>query len=152
MSSSSCNISLAARIAVIGVRNSWVTVSKNSSFCWSFSINDIFASCNCAVISLSSLDVSVNFLLMIIFSFDSSKIFNTSGNVIFSSFTTLEIKIRAEAVPICPVSRFSENLIKRASANSSVISTLYFTLKIFIALLVRSIPKKRINTFSISFR
>jgi hypothetical protein len=31
-SSSSCKISVAARIAVIGVLSSWVTVSRNSSF------------------------------------------------------------------------------------------------------------------------
>ena len=152
ISSSSCKISLAALIAVIGVRSSCVTVSKNSSFCWSFIINDSLASCNFAVITFSSLEVSVNFLLMMIFSFDSSKIFNTSGKVIFSSFTTLEIRILAEAVPIWPVNKFSENLIKRASANSIFLSTLYFTLKIFMALLVLSSPKNRINTFSISFR
>jgi hypothetical protein len=39
-----------------------------------------------------------------------------TGKLILSSLITLEIKILAEAVPICPVNKFSANFINRASA------------------------------------
>jgi hypothetical protein len=38
---------------------------------------------------------------MIMFSFDSSRIFSTSVRLILSSLITLDINILAEAVPIC---------------------------------------------------
>ena len=116
----------------------------------SFLTSSSFATFNCSDIFCNSLEVSVNFLLMMMFSLDSSKIRNTSGKLISSSFTTLAIKILADAVPICPVNKFSANFIKRASAVATFLSILYFKLKMDSARLVLSSPRKRCKTFSIS--
>ena len=79
--SSSNKISESALIEVIGVFNSWATVSKKSSFCLSRSFNSLFDSLAFWV---------------------SSKIFRTSGKLISSSFTTDEIKILEEGLKVYP--------------------------------------------------
>ena len=150
ISSSSNRISLAALIAVIGVLSSWATESRKSSFCLSFSIKLVLATCKSSESLLSCLDCSVSFLLRVMFSLDSSKILSTSGKEILSSLVTPSTKILAEAVPILPAKRFSENLIKRESAVSVSSVILYFILKIFSACLVFFSPKNLTRIFSIS--
>ncbi len=115
-SSSSINNSVDALIPVMGVFNSCATVSKNSSFCLSLLMSSSLACFNFSARFDNSTDLSRRILLFAMVSFDSSSIFKTSTKLICSSLTTLAINILEDALPILPVSSFSEKFIKRESA------------------------------------
>ena len=107
----------------------------------SFSIKLLLAERKSSDSLLNCLDCSVSFLFRVIFSLLSSRILSTSGREILSSLVTPSIKILAEAVPILPERRFSENLINLESAVSFSSSILYFRLKILRACFVFLSPK-----------
>ncbi len=101
-SSSSSRISEKARIAVIGVRTSWLTWLRNSSFCRSTLRNCRLASSSFSAVARNWVEVLSNSWEYSMACWVSSAICMTSSSEIESPETTLDSMTWAEAAPIDP--------------------------------------------------